>query len=227
MKAFLVVIVVLIVGLAGVVWRVHYHAQGASQDNAAKGLEQEEPALEAPREETPDPRFPQGYNFALAANGAKASGGIRPEQLIDGNSTQYDGGSGYAYTHWRSKLPESLQVELKQPAAINCVRFLLWDLEETRFYRYKLEVCDSTQADGKWTTVADKTGTEEECRSWQVIGFPKQSVQLIRLTGTFCSVNSSFHVVELQALEAPKGGLPAEPKKAPPRVNGPGDNLEF
>jgi len=220
--------VLLFVVIAGLALRQHYRAladEKILQHHAE--FEFAQMNQEAVQDEPADPRFPFGYNFALAANGAKASGGIRPEQLIDGNSTQYDGGNGFAYTLWRSKLPESLNVELKQPSAINCIRFLLWDLEENRFYRYKLEVCDSTKPDGKWITVADKTGNNEECRSWQVISFSKQTVQLIRLTGTFNSVNSGFHVVELQALLAPKDGLPLEPKKTLPRENVPGDNWEF
>src|SRR5690242_9441563 len=40
------------------------------------------------------PKQPWHYNYALAANGAKASGCDKSELLIDGNSTVYDGGEG-------------------------------------------------------------------------------------------------------------------------------------
>lgn len=156
----------------------------------------------------PEPRFPLGYNFALAAHGGKVSGGVRPELLLDGNSTNYDGGTGYGYTQWRAKDP--FVIELNEAFEIDCVRFLLWDIEENRFYRYKLEVSDAPK--GKWTMLADKTGANEECRSWQVLRFEKQKVKRLRLTGTFNSANSGFHVVEFQACLAPANGFPLEPR---------------
>jgi len=173
-----------------------------------------------------EPRFPRGYNFALATHGGKVSGGVHPEQLIDGNTTNYDGGSGYGHTQWRAQPPGSFLIELKEPSEIDCVRFLLWDLEENRYYRYKLEAADASPAKS-WTVIADKTGNQEECRSWQVLRFEKRTVKLLRLTGTFNSANSGFHVVEFQACLAPADGFPLEPKPQPPQEKTVQDDLQF
>ena len=168
-----------------------------------------------------------GVNFALTSNGATITGGKRPELLIDGDSTHYDGSRGFGYTVWRKTPLESFVVEFKEPSEIDCIRFLLWDMEENRFYRYKLEVSDSaTEKD--WTVVSDKTGKMEECQSWQVIRFAKRPVKSIRLTGTYNSANSEFHVVELQALMAPPNGFPPDPKTLPPQTDTvPQEHLEF
>lgn len=145
------------------------------------------------------PTFP--FNYALAANGATASGGSRPEELIDGNHTAYDGYHGFASTNWTASPPQHMIVTLKEPTPINVIRFKLWD-GSNRFYRYKLDVSPDPSGDN-WIQVADTS--DKECRSWQVIFIPLQIVSRIRLTGTFNSANSDFHVVELQAYHAPAG----------------------
>jgi len=157
------------------------------------------------------------FNYALAANGAQAAGGTNPGELIDGNVTNYAGGTGFATSVWNTDPPQFFIVTLKEPAAIDCIRMLLWDRDPERYYRYKLEVC--ADAEGKaWELVADHRGAAEQCRGWQVVRFKQQQVKLIRLTGTFNSANSGFHVVELQA----SLGLPAG---TPPPTQS--DGLEF
>jgi hypothetical protein len=154
-------------------------------------------------EPLPTKSYPPGYNFALAANGATAEGGRYPERLIDGK-LDYTRGSGFAISYWEKAQP--FVVKFKEQATISCIRFLLWDLSEQRFYRYKLEVCASVDTGDKpmqWTCVADKTGEAQECRSWQDITFTPQRVKQIRLTGTYNNVNSGFQVVELQAFRDP------------------------
>ena len=157
------------------------------------------PSLPAPDrqavEPIPPPNFPPGYNFALAANGATAEGGRNPERLIDGK-LEYTAGSGFATSYWEKAQP--FVVKFKTAANINCIRFLLWDLSDQRFYRYKLEVNAGGDPSG-WICVADKTGADQECRSWQDITFTPQRVKHIRLTGTYNNINSGFQVVELQA----------------------------
>ena len=155
-------------------------------------------------------------NFALAQHGAKARGGFNPGELLDGNCTEYEAGTGYANTTWSARPPQFFTVTLKDPVTIDCVRFLLWDRDE-RYYRYKLEVCADDKGE-TWAPVADHTGPAEKCRSWQVVRFKAQPVKLIRLTGTYNSANRGFHVVELQA----SLGLPA----ATPSP-GPVEVLEF
>lgn len=175
----------------------------------------------------PAPRFPPGYNFALNIHGGKVTGGRSPELLIDGNSTEYDGSKGYGMTTWSKKPADSFLIELQEPFEIDCVRFLLWDLEENRFYRYKLEVADASPAK-TWTVLADKTSPQDECRSWQVIRFEKRTVKLLRLTGTYNSANSNFHVVEFQACIAPPNGFPNDPLPAQPvRPHVHQEDLEF
>ncbi|HEY3323528.1 MAG TPA: discoidin domain-containing protein [Planctomycetota bacterium] len=149
-------------------------------------------------------------NYALAANGATAVGGSEPGQLIDGNDTNYTSGSGYAMTQWRTDPPPAFIITLKEPTTIDCIRILLWDRSEDRFYRYKLEVRADTTSP-QWTMVADRSGPNEQCRSWQKIQFPARAVQQIRLTGTYNSANAGFHVVEVQAYN----GVPPDVKVAP------------
>jgi len=165
------------------------------------------------------PSFP--FNYALAANGATASGGSRPEELIDGNHTAYDGYHGYASTNWTASPPQHMVVTLARPTPINVIRFKLWD-GSARYYQYRLEVSPEPSGD-RWVLVAD--ATDKEYRSWQVVLMPLQIVSRIRLTGVFNSANSDFHVVELQAYHAPAGFTreqieealarpPAEPRPA-------------
>ncbi len=163
-----------------------------------------------------DPAFPPGYNFALAAHGATATGGSDAVQLIDGNDSNYSGGTGFATSQWRATPPQAFVIKLKQAATLDAIRFLLWDRSEERYYRYKIEVCENDKGTD-WTLVADRTGPLEQCKSWQVLRFKAQSVKLIRLTGTFNSANNGFHVVELQAYH----GLPA----AAPSASA--DSLDF
>ena len=176
------------------------------------------PAVETTRHyaapAAPEGKCPQGSNFALAEHGAIATGGINPAELIDGNCTVYGHGTGFASTTWNVQPPQFFTVTLKDLVTVDCVRILLWDRDEERYYRYKLEI----SADGNgvaWLLVADHTAPTEQCRSWQVVRFKPQPVKRIRLTGTFNSANSGFHVVELQA----SLGLPAgTPPPKPPEV---------
>lgn len=149
-----------------------------------------------------------GYNFALAKHGGTARGGTRPEEVIDGNSSVYTGGDGFCYTNWSTQPPGVLEIELKEVSKVDCIRFLLWDLDD-RFYRYKLEVAKAADAK-EWTLIADKTTVEERCTSWQTHRFPVQEVKVIRLTGTYNSANSGFHVVELEACIYPAEGFKKE-----------------
>lgn len=142
--------------------------------------------------------YPPGYNFALAANGATATGGTDPEQLIDGNDSRYTPGTGFATTQWRATPTQAFVVTLKKAVTLDAIRFLLWDLSEDRYYRYKLEVT-ADDKNPEWTMIADRSGPIEQCKSWQVLRFKAQTVKQIRLTGTYNSANKGFHVVELQA----------------------------
>ena len=158
------------------------------------------------------PKHGGAQNHALASHGATVVGGSRPEELIDGNDSAYSGGTGFATSVWSTTPPQSFVITLKEAYTVDCVRFLLWDRDD-RFYRYRLEIC-ADAAGQAWLAVADRTGPAEECRSWQTVRFKPQPVRRIRLTGTFNSSNSQFHVVELQAsLGLPAGTEPATPER--------------
>ena len=151
------------------------------------------------------PQRPWTFNYALAIHGATATGGERPQLLIDGNSTTYDGGEGYASTDWNVKPTPSMVVTFKEAEAINTIRILLWD-QDNRFYRYKLEV--SPDAEGEtWKLLSDRS-TTGEFRSWQLHAFPAEVVRRMRVTGTFNSSNNMFHVVEVQAFNIPADVTP-------------------
>jgi hypothetical protein len=147
------------------------------------------------------PDFP--LNYALAANGGVASGCSHPEQLNDGNATEYTGSVGFGTTSWASVPSRSMVVTLAKPTPVNVAHFRLWDGTE-RFYRYRAAVSPDVEGD-RWNSIADYTAEGHERKSWQTILFPLQLVRRIRVTGTFNSANSGFYIVELEAYHAPVG----------------------
>lgn len=169
------------------------------------------------------PVYPAGTNFALSRNGATAEGGRNPERLIDGD-LHYTAGSGFASA--TVSPPQPFVIKLKEPVKLECIRFLLWNLSESRYYRYKLEVCfDDDPA--HWATVSDNTGPEIECRGWQDLRFTPRIVKQIRLTGTFNNINSFFHVVELEAYREVPTGPPLTPNLRAPEELKRVDDPEF
>lgn len=157
------------------------------------------PLTPAPAPEKTELAAPNAdFNYALAAHGATATGGCQPEALIDGECSAYDGGTGFGWTHWDAKPREAFIVTLKNPVKLDTVKFLLWDRDEERFYRYVLEICSDPSGD-KWEIIADRSRETDECRGWQVVCFADRIVKRIRLTGTYNSATDGFHVVELQA----------------------------
>jgi hypothetical protein len=162
-----------------------------------------EPRPVAPAPCLPVSKDPWDFNFALQVNGTTATGGSRPELLIDGNATVYDGATGYAHTNWPTKPPPPFILTFKQGVHLNAVRFLLWD-QDSRFYRYKLEA-SPTMARDEWVLLADRTSETNACRGWQVVTFKTSLTCRLRLTGTYNSANEGFHVVELEAYIIPAG----------------------
>jgi hypothetical protein len=148
-------------------------------------------------------------NYALATNGATARG-ENAKEMIDGNSTRYDYYSGYA----QMPIGDSLVVVLKEPTELDCIRFLLWDRED-RFYRYRLDVC-ADDLEKAWVSIADKSDSNSQCKSWQTLRFASRKVKVIRVTGTFNSANNALHIVELQAFKL--GAADAETKLETLRV---------
>jgi len=175
----------------------------APQEPTTLATSETEPEVPHIPKPAPRARRAPSLNYALATAGAAASGGNRAELLIDGNSTQYDGGNGYAETAWNAQPPQALLITLKEAQTVNLVRFKLWD-QDGRFYRYKVEICPDLD-NARWKTIEDRSHEKFQCRSWQNIVFPTQDLRRVRVTGTFNSVNGSFHAVELEAYDAPDG----------------------
>ncbi|MBU0706685.1 discoidin domain-containing protein, partial [Patescibacteria group bacterium] len=108
------------------------------------------------------------------------------------------GGSGFAYTIWFGANPEEMIVKLKQPYLLNNIDILLYDNDD-RYYRYYIE----TSLDGtNWERVVDKTTGKHQ--SWQKNLVQAKVIQYIKIVGTYGSVNTGFHVVELQAYYKPQ-----------------------
>ncbi len=178
------------------------------------GLDKPAPA---PGQTETEKTYAPGTNFALASNGATATGGRNPDCLIDGNLS-YTGGSGFATSTIEPAQP--FLITLAQPVKLNCIRILLWNLAEERYYYYKLEVSADGQPD-HWITVADPAKNDDECRGWQDIHFELQVVKQIRLTGTYNNVNSFFHVVEVEAYRDPPPLTAAQAKPVEKFANEP------
>lgn len=201
------------VGFFGVLWTHAEPRPAQAMRDKTPPAAHEMPAVPAEIKPAPmpafpvNPEYPLGYNFALASNGGTATGGSDPGQLIDGNDSNYSGGTGFAMTQWRATPPQAFVITLKKAVTLDAIRVLLWDRAEERYYRYKLEVC-ADEKGAEWTMVSDRSGPIEQCKSWQVLRFKAQTVKQIKLTGTFNSANNGFHVVELQAFN---GCPPAAP----------------
>ena len=139
-------------------------------------------------------RARSAHNLLLATSGAVATGGQNPQLLIDGNSENYDGGNGYAYTD-NNNPNDVMTVTLKEPVQMTRVRFLLWDKDE-RSYRYIVSV----SADGKnFKKVQDNS--KRESRSWQQIRFARQKVKAVQVKGIAGTSDNNFHVVEIEAYD--------------------------
>ena len=176
----------------------------ASPTPAAPGLDALHAAAEPTLSGVPAARGTSPtYNFALQAHGASAAEGQRQELLLDGNAKGYDGANGFAFTEWNATPAQAFVVTLKETTPLNAVRLLLWDGDQ-RFYRFRLDGSPDAEG-GRWSVLADRSGDACECRSWQNLSFPVQSVRRLRLTGTYNSANSGFQVVELEAYYVPKG----------------------
>ncbi|MBP7829475.1 MAG: discoidin domain-containing protein [Kiritimatiellae bacterium] len=142
-------------------------------------------------------------NLALASRGSTIAGsnGGRWDLLIDGMTTGYNkSGQGYGYTIWTGDpaAPGCFELDVKELCRVDRVRVLLWDLD-ARYYQYRVE----SSADGvNWTVLADRTAGQWQ--GWQDISLPSEvEARYFRLTGTFNSMNSGFHVVEWEVYGYP------------------------
>lgn len=112
----------------------------------------------------------------------------------DGNVTNYGGHEGWSYFMW----PGHLTVDLESIHAITCIRFLLYDSDRNRLYKYRLLASE----DGKnWKVLFD---TEERGHlGWQVffMGPERLRAQYVRIHGLWNSSNDSFHVVQVEVYD--------------------------
>lgn len=141
----------------------------------------------------------KSINVAAAKNGGTVISCQKdPGNLIDGNTTEYTGGTGFG----SGIIPCKFEFEFKTRQNISYIQFLLWD-GDSRFYRYTVE----TSGDGsKWDLLVDCS--KKSCRSWQQFSFKPRKIKYVRINGLFNSVNSGFHIVEFEA-------YPRKPKKVP------------
>lgn len=148
-------------------------------------------------------------NLALASRGATIGGsnGGRWDQLINGVTSGYTKtGIGYGYTIWTNDpvAPGRFELDLGKLARVDRTRVLLWDLD-ARYYQYFMEA----SADGvTWTTIVNRT--TGQWKGWQDVRLPAEiEARYFRLTGTFNSMNSGFHVVEWEVYGYPAPVAPA------------------
>jgi RNase P/RNase MRP subunit p29 len=133
-------------------------------------------------------------NLLLAQTGAVPGGCNNPQFLNDGNSTEFDGGNGYAYHNVKNG-EGPMTITLPEPRELTRVRFLLWDQDE-RTYGYVLSV----SPDGKkWNKIKDNT--KGSCRSWQEIKFERQKVKVVAVKGTAATADDNIHVVEIEGYD--------------------------
>ncbi|MDP6522682.1 MAG: discoidin domain-containing protein [Kiritimatiellia bacterium] len=135
-------------------------------------------------------------NLALAEYGATASCSKYAGFLNDGNSTDYSGSRGFAY----GSCPCTFTITFPRSTKISHLRVLLWD-GDSRSYKYRLQV---TEDGSNWITVADYS--DEGRKGWQAVSFESRRIVAFRLEGLHNSVNTGFHIVEMEAYQMKPGG---------------------
>jgi hypothetical protein len=134
-----------------------------------------------------------GNDFALASAGATAKAPNRAGDLIDGKIEHGKkiGGKGYAW----GVCPSDFVVEFPKLQKISKIRFLLYDQDDARRYKYQLMV--SSGNGKKWKMIADFA--DKPSFGWQEHKFEMQSIKRIKVVGLHNSGNANFHIVEVEA----------------------------
>ena len=120
---------------------------------------------------------------------------VRPECLLNGNTTEYTPTSGYTYGRW----PFVWIITLSKTYQLQEIRFKTYD-HDPRACRYIV----STSVDGKTFTVAADHSKVLCPSGWQRITFPPRPARLIKLDGLYENENDKFHVVQLEAYCTPQ-----------------------
>ncbi|KAF2359514.1 BTB/POZ domain [Trinorchestia longiramus] len=131
-------------------------------------------------------------NVATSAKDAVVLTGEMKNNLLDGNTSNYDMDRGFT-RHSIDDSPQHILVKLGKSCIINHLRLVLWD-KDPRSYSYYIDV-SMDQKD--WVRVVDHT--QYHCRSWQYLYFPARAVRYIKVVGTNNTVNRVFHLVALEA----------------------------
>lgn len=131
-------------------------------------------------------------NVATPAKDAVVLTGEMKNNLLDGNTANYDMDRGFT-RHSIDDSPQHILVKLGKPCIINHLRLVLWD-KDPRSYSYYIDV-SMDQKD--WVRIIDHT--QYHCRSWQYLYFPARAVRYIKVVGTNNTVNRVFHLVALEA----------------------------
>uniref|UniRef100_F1KWU4 BTB/POZ domain-containing protein 9 n=1 Tax=Ascaris suum TaxID=6253 RepID=F1KWU4_ASCSU len=132
-------------------------------------------------------------NVATAAFNASVLTGEGAAALLNGDTNRYDMERGFT-THVINERTPGIVVEFGRPFIINHIRLLLWDRDQ-RSYNYYIEVSMDKE---DWVRVIDHT--KYLCRSRQLLFFSPRVVKFVRIVGTHNSVNSSFHLVNMEAM---------------------------
>ena len=115
---------------------------------------------------------------------------IRPEDATDSIVTGYDWKVGFA----EGKHPITYTLDLGKPTSLRTIRFLLWDVKNTRQYYYSLSLSDDNETWNKYY----ETG-EKGFNGWQVFFFPRAvKAKFVRLDCKFNTENDGFHIVEFE-----------------------------
>lgn len=113
----------------------------------------------------------------------ECSDGRNCDHLVD------DEMEGYASVYIGGNQSGSILIDLGGIYVINRTEMHLWDLDG-RYYQYKIEV--STDA-VNWQEVVDKT--DGEWRGLQADSFSDVNAALVKITGTYASVENEFRVL--------------------------------
>ena len=224
-------IAVLVCAIAALLIKKHKSGSGETAQLQPDGSDSGSGSGSAPGMRVSGPLIPEFQkkharstrNLLLASDGAVATGGQRPEVIIDGISDAYDAGAGYATTN-NNDPKEQFLITLKEPRDMTRIRMLLWD-KDPRTFRYIISV----SPDGKnFKKVQDNS--KRESQSWQEVRFARQKVKVVAIKGVASSVNEFFHPVEVEGYDdgaeadkftrrtAPKGPMKSSASSLKPGV---------
>ncbi|MDD3688054.1 MAG: discoidin domain-containing protein [Bacteroidales bacterium] len=116
----------------------------------------------------------------------------KPQELTNDNFKVYDGNNGFTYSHW----PSYLTLDLQEIASIETIRFLLFD-KDARTYKYRFLTSPDLI---NWSVHFDSYDVGYS--GWQEFSFPdKINVRYIRIHCLWNSVNTGFHLVQMQVYD--------------------------